>query len=190
VFQAASSLPAGFPAATVPVAELRDGASLMDVDGLIRTILPELASPSLMVHGSLLTDGRVSYLCCGRSGSGKSTLAAMLPAQALCDELTMVRPSEPQFHGVSLPYWKARPGSAPLAGIFVLEHAREHRRSRLMPTDAMRELRQHVYWPTHEPDALARAFRTLTGLVGEVPVWRLGFRKDPAVWDLITEPAS
>ena len=183
---AAHSLVDSREAAPVPVPARADAGH---VDGLVRTRLPELAAPSLLVHGTLLTDGERTYLCCGPSGAGKSTLAALLGHRALCDELALVRPSGGTFEGVALPYWKARPGSGPLAGVFLLEHAPEHRRRRLAPGEAVRELHRHVYWPTGSPAAMEAALGTLAALVPAVALWRLGFRKDPGVWKLITEPA-
>ncbi len=168
---------------------LQGSACWEHLDALLSTLVPEHVAPSLVAHGTLLTDGERSYLCCGCSGAGKTTLASLLPDQALCDELAVVRTTPHGFEGVSLPYWVSRPGSAPLAGVFVLEHAPVHRRRRLGASEGIRELRRHLCWPTEKPEALAQAFATLTRLVQEVPVWRLGFRKDPGVWDLITEPA-
>ncbi len=159
-------------------------------DALLSTLVPERVAPSLVAHGALLAGEGRTYLCCGLSGSGKSTLAGLLTKRALCDELALVRPTEGGFHGVSLPYWAARPGSAPLAGVFALEHAPQHRRTRLSSTEALRELRRHVCWPTERPDAMDLVFGTLVRLVQEVPVWRLGFTKDARVWDVITEPAA
>lgn len=174
-------LPSGF--------EVRLNASARAelVDGVLRTRLPELAAPALVAHGALLADGARGFLCCGPSGAGKSTLSALLRERALCDELALVRSSRGSFEGISLPYWNARPGRVPLAGVFLLEHAPEHRRQRLAPAAATRALRANVFWPTHNPAALRAAFATLADLVAAVPVWRLGFAKDPGVWRTITE---
>jgi len=166
---------------------LNAGARTEFVDGILRTELPELAAPALVAHGALLTGGARGYLCCGPSGAGKSTLAALLPEHALCDELALVQAVGDGFEGISLPYWVARPGRVSLAGVFLLEHAPEHRRQRLAPAAAARALRSNVYWPTRHPTALRGAFATLTGLVTAVPVWRLGFARDPGVWRTIAE---
>ena len=144
---------------------------------------------ALVAHGALLTDGARGFLCCGPSGAGKSTLAALLPERALCDELALVRAAAGGFEGVSLPYWTARPGCAPLAGVFLLELAPEHRRWPLAPVAAARALRAHIYWPTRQPAALRGAFAALAGLTAAVPVWRLGFARDPGVWRTIVEAA-
>jgi hypothetical protein len=168
---------------------LNAGARIEFVDGVLRTRLPELAAPALVAHGTLLTDGDRGFLCCGPPGAGKSTLAALLPERALCDELALVRAVNSGFEGVSLPYWIARPGHVPLAGVFLLERAPEHRRQRLAAAAAARALKSDLCWPTNEPAALRRAFATLADLVAAVPVWRLGFAKDPGVWQTIAGAA-
>jgi hypothetical protein len=168
---------------------LNAGARTDYVDGVLRTRLPELAAPALVAHGALLTDGAGGFLCCGSSGAGKSALAALLPDRALCDELALVRAGGTAFEGISLPYWVARPGCVPMAGVFLLEHASEHRRQRLAPSEALRALRPHVCWPTSRPAALRGAFATLADLVAAVPVWRLEFALDPGVWRTIAEAA-
>ena len=173
-----------------PALRLGRSATHEHLDALLTTVLPERLAPALLVHGALLTDGSNTYLCCGLSGAGKSTLAALLPERALCDELAVVRPMGDRFEGIALPYWTSRPGSGPLAAIFVLEHAPGHRLRPLPPTGALRELRRHVCWPTEDPAGLARALETLSELVRSVPVHRLGFRRDPDVWDIITGAVS
>jgi hypothetical protein len=162
-------------------------AGTESVDGILRTRLPELVAPALVAHATLLTDGARGFLCCGPPGAGKSTLAALLPERALCDELALVRAAGGGFDGISLPYWVARPGCVPLAGVFLLEHASRHQRQRLAPAAAARALKSNFYWPTHRPAALRGAFTTLANLVATVPVWRLGFAKEPGVWQSIVE---
>jgi hypothetical protein len=166
---------------------LNAGARTEFVDGVLRSRLPELVAPALVAHGALLADGTRGYLCCGPPGAGKSTLAALLPERALCDELALVRRSDDAFECISLPYWTARPGRMPLAGIFLLEHAPEHHRQRLAPAEAARALRSDICWPTYRPAALRGAFATLAELVAAVPVWRLGFAREPGVWQAIVE---
>ncbi|NOZ79556.1 MAG: hypothetical protein GXP48_10340 [Acidobacteria bacterium] len=171
------------------VVTLRTAATLDHVDSILRNLLPQFLAPAIVAHAALLTDANRGYLCCGVSGSGKSTLAALCGDRALCDELALVRASTRGFEGVSLPYWRARPGHAPLAGVFVLEHGPENVRTRLGAPSAVRELRRHFYWPVEQASAFADAFETLSALASSVPVWRLAFRPDPSVWDLITAPA-
>jgi hypothetical protein len=169
--------------------ELNAEARTELIDGVLRVELPELATPALVVHGALLSDGTHGYLCCGPSGAGKSTLAALFPENALCDELALARKAGEAFEGISLPYQVARPGRVPLAGVFFIEHAQDHWRQRLRPSAAAREMRANICWPTRRSQSLREAFASLADLVNAVPMWRLGFAPDPGVWQtIVIEP--
>jgi hypothetical protein len=169
--------------------ELNAEARTELIDGVLRTELPELAAPGLVVHGALLSDGERGYLCCGPSGAGKSTLAALFPEHALCDELALARKAGDSFDGISLPYQVARPGRVPLAGVFFIEHAQDHWRQRLRPSAAAREMSASICWPTRRSQSLRNAFTSLADLVNAVPMWRLGFAPDPGVWQtIVIEP--
>lgn len=152
------------------------------VDSFLRTVLPRLAAPGLVVHAALLTDGDRGWLCCGDAGAGKSTLASLLPEAALCDELALVQLAGDTVEALSLPYWQARPGRVRLAGVYILEHGKEDRLTPLPPIAAARQLERHVYWPTESPHAAAEAFATFGELVSRVPVSRLAFLPHAEVW--------
>ncbi|MEM9556088.1 MAG: hypothetical protein AAGC60_17660 [Acidobacteriota bacterium] len=153
----------------------------------------------LILHGAALVEpggardhgDRRGWLCTGPSGVGKSTLAGLFPHHALCDELTAVRVEQGDVPRIdSLPFWRGRPGSAPLAGIHLLRHGASHRRHRLSPRQALAALRTEVSWPVPDRDAVERALDALTRLVRAVPVWRLEFRPDRDVWHELTREAA
>jgi len=151
------------------------------VDAVMRELLPLLTSDGLVFHTALVSDGTRAWACSGPSGSGKSTLAALLAERAFCDELALLRVGPHGIEACSLPFWKARPGRAPLAGIHMLRHGREHRRTRLAPEKAAQLLLAQVLWPTRFPEALARAFATFGTIAERVPVWELEFAPRPDV---------
>jgi len=155
------------------------------IDGFLRTVLPRLVAPALVVHAALLADGGRGWLCCGEPGAGKSTLASLLPKAALCDELALVRLAGDTLEAVSLPYWDARPGRVRLAGVHILEHGPADRLTPLPPIEAAQALRGHIYWPTESPNAAAEAFATFAELIAAVPVSRLAFSPHAAVWAVI-----
>ncbi len=156
-------------------------------DGVLRTLLPSVIAPDLMAHGALLIDGLRGLLCCGVSGSGKSTMAAMFPDIAVCDELTRVNTGHDGIEARSLPFWEARPATAPLRAVFILEHGAEHRRVLLEGAEAMREMRRHVYWPLDRPDLTLALFETLALVCEEIPVYRLAFRPERSVLATMVE---
>jgi len=145
------------------------------VDAALRQILPLMLRDGVVLHTALVSDGRRTWACSGPSGAGKTTIAALLGERALCDELAVVRVSEDGIEGRSLPYWKARPGQGPLAGIHLLRHGAAHRRTRLAPGAAAQRLLAQVAWPTTSPAALARTLELVATITERVPVWELEF---------------
>ncbi len=163
----------------------RQGTDVLD--GVLRILLPSVIAPDVMVHCTLLSDGERGFLCCGISGSGKSTIASLFPEAALCDELARLHVDPEGVEARSLPFWKARSASVALTGVFILEHGGEHRRVRLKASEAIRNLRRHIYWPVEDSDLMAGAAETLLETCRSVPVFRLAFRPDPSVWTVMTE---
>lgn len=158
------------------------------LDGVIRMLLPSLVPPDLVLHGAMLDFDGEAVLCCGRPGAGKSTIASLFPKEACCDELCRLRFDGSAFEARSLPFWRARPLSLPLARIFVLEHGDEHSISALGASGAMREMRKHVYWPLEDEAGARAVFSTLTALVSKIPVFSLAFRPDVSVRGLLESP--
>ncbi|MEN8163604.1 MAG: hypothetical protein ABFS37_05700, partial [Acidobacteriota bacterium] len=162
----------------------RQGTEVLD--GVLRTLLPSVIAPDLMVHGALLSDGKRGLLCCGVSGSGKSTIAGLFPEAALCDEMVRLACS-PEVEVRSLPFWRARPGSVSLGAVYILEHGAEHRRTPMTVSEAIQELRRHVYWPVGHAAQISDSFKVRADVCRDTPIFRLAFRPDPSVWTTMTE---
>jgi len=156
------------------------------VDALLRFLLAALLDDGLLVHAALLVEGDRSWLATGPSGSGKSTLAALLPERAAADELAAVRLRAGDVAvGHGLPFWRGRRTRAPLAGIYVLRHGRQCRRTRLDPKTALRRLAPEVMWPIGPPGQVDLRLTLATELISKVPAWELEFRPEAEVWDTI-----
>jgi len=157
------------------------------VDALLRQLLAHLLDDGLLIHAALLLDGeRQAFVASGPSGCGKSTLAGLLPEQAAADELVAVRlpPAGPPM-AYGLPFWKGRPRQAPLAGVHLLRHAPACARTRLDPAAALRRVAPEVLWPAGPEAAVGARLDLLADLIARVPVWDLGFRPHPEVWETI-----
>lgn len=159
------------------------------IDTLIRYLLPLLLSDGLVVHSLFLAEDNRGWLCTGPSGSGKSTLGGLLPSRAFCDELAVVRKVESGFESLALPYWRGRPRSARLAGIYLLRHGDQTDRRRLPTAIALRRLCREVQWPAGCASALERSFETLGRMVETCPIWELRFQPSPEVWTVISQEA-
>ena len=87
----------------------------------------------------------------------------------------------------SLPFWQARPGSVPLGAVFILEHGAVNRRTPMAVSEAIQELRRHIYWPVEHPTLMRKLFETLADVCRNIPIYRLAFRPEPSVWTTMTE---
>jgi len=154
-------------------------------DGVLRVLLPVLANPDLVVHGALLEINGGAVLCCGKPGAGKSTIAALFPKAALCDELCRVHVGAKGIEARSLPFWQARPARKALLRIYVLEHGERNVTQAMTSSEAMQEMHSHIYWPLEPEDHTQSLFETMSLLVSRVPVFRLSFRPEPSVWELL-----
>lgn len=157
------------------------------LDGVLRTLLPSIIAPDLMVHGALLSDGKCGFLCCGVSGSGKSTIASLFPEAALCDELARLHAGAGEVEVRSLPFWVARPASVALSAVFMLEHGDESRRIRLSQSMAIKALRRHIYWPVKDPQLMQESSEVMMDICRDIPVFRLTFIPERSVWTTMTE---
>jgi hypothetical protein len=167
-------------------ADLPAGLTVREAGGLVRELLPALLD-GLVAHAAVLLDGERGFLCCGRSGAGKSTLSRLAGSRG-SDELGAVRRLAGEWTVCSLPFWRARAGSARLDGVFLLRHAASDERRRLGPAEATAAVGRHLLGPMEEPAAAQRALDLLADLVARVPVWDLGFVPTTAAWALIAAP--
>ena len=74
---------------------------------------------------------------------------------------------------------------APLAGAFLLHQGSENRIETMSAADALRSLLQCVLCFAGDEGLTRQAFAAACDLVERVPVRRLIFRREPAVWNLI-----
>jgi hypothetical protein len=168
-------------------AEIEGPRALYPLDALIRHVLPMLLENGVLLHGGAAVGDGIGTVFCGASGAGKTTLAELLGERALCDEMAgiVLSASGPQLR--STPYWRSRPGEAPLRALFLLRHGDRHRRERLSESDALRGLANHILWPVHLAAPCERCFSVLAEIVARVPVYAFRFTRTADVWEVMTE---
>jgi hypothetical protein len=185
-------------AATVDLARRRAHVALAALDDVALDAFLRVAwslalvdAPGLMVHAASLARGGRAYLFCGRSGSGKTTVARLSPdAELLSDEISSVRLETARAACHGTPFFgdlavSGRNVVRPLAGVYFLEHADRHARTRLTRRDALARLLPNVLFFAREPDLVARVLDIAGALVERVPCFRLAFRQDPGFWSVI-----
>ena len=189
--------PCGFTAVTRTVvadvdlgarrAHLRGPCALYPLDNLLRYLLPALHEQGVLLHAAAL-EGLVA---CGPSGAGKSTLARLVGEHALSDELCAVRRTpDGRFRVTSLPFWRARPGSAELRALLFLRHGEAHRLERLSTSEALKRLTTQILWPIALDDAMEALLTRVALLIERVPAFELAFSPSADVWEYIQEQVT
>lgn len=173
------------------------GESVNTLEAVIR-IGVSIALPrhgGLLMHASAIAVRDRAHIFAGVSGAGKSTISAMLAATddgftKLSDELLIVAPERPGEH-LSPPAVHVTPfigsrglphgTSTPIAAVYFLNQAPDHRREPMTRTDGLRELLRHVLVYVAEPETAESVLDVASRLVQCVPCHRLHFAKDPGV---------
>jgi hypothetical protein len=151
------------------------------------------ADGGLGVHSSgVVLDGQ-GYLFSGWSGAGKSTMGdlwAAAGATIINEDRIGLRPGPDGsiwMHGtpwhVSVRY--AAPVSAPVRGIYFIEHAPRHWVQEISLVEAMGQLLGFTFLPLFDGGQIARAQDTALSIVSSVPCRRLGFLPEPSVVDFV-----
>jgi hypothetical protein len=153
---------------------------LLVLDALVRVAMAlDLADRNgCLFHAAALVVDGAAHVAPGRSGAGKSTIAG-LAGDVLADEVCAVVPGEEGFSVHGTPWWRGRPGTAPLAATWTLGWDAE-RTEALPAAEALRHLCTNMVVP-----GVGRAERTGFELCARVatavPFGRLSFRKDTDV---------
>ena len=164
------------------------------VDTLLRVVHSLLlaSADGLLLHASGgIRNGR-SFLFTGVSGAGKTTMARLAPpdVRLLTDEISYVRRADGCFRAYGTPFTgelgiQGESICAPLAAIYLIEHAAENGLVPVPEAQAARHLMRHTLFFARDARLAAGVFTTVCELVRRVPVFRLQFQPDPRVWEMI-----
>lgn len=178
-----------------PVAlSFRSGGNRHSLEAAVR-IGVSIALPrvgGLLLHASAVATDRGALVFLGQSGAGKSTISSMLHeawpgCEKISDELLAVVADDstggwrahvtPFLGGDGLPHGR----SWPLAEVYLLHQAREHRRSPLSPARALPELLRNALAYVAEAETADRVLGLAARLSRDIPCYELHFLKDPGV---------
>jgi hypothetical protein len=142
-----------------------------------------------------------SVLFPGVSGAGKTTLCRQLMAAGqgviLSDDRVILRADADGFRACGTPWpgdaKQARNEAAPLAALGFIEKSADHRLTPIRPAEALRRLMEAASIPWFAPRLRDRVLPLVERLVESVPAYRVGFRPDPGVAEILrplVEPAG
>ena len=132
----------------------------------------------------------------GPSGAGKTTVAQLAAGygQVLCDENMIVRLDVDGPKLLSTPFWgfstppemivRARV-EAPLRALYILAQSPNFERTPLTAGEAALALLQSEKVAVERPASAAAWLDVAEQLVTQVPVYRLGFRPTPELWQFL-----
>lgn len=152
-----------------------------------------LGRGGLLLHGAAVVRRGRAYVFFGPSGSGKTTATRLSPRDlVLSDDLTLLVRAGGTFRAAGIPFGMAHHHvpdtneAFPIAGLHRLVQSREVRREPVTGAAAMAEVIASLPFVLDGEDPRA-PMEIAARLLGEVPLWRLHFRKDDAFWSVIEE---
>lgn len=160
--------------------------------------LGAFAEGTLLLHSSVVIMKGRAILFYGHSGAGKSTvgrLALEAGFDVASDDLNLVcvKGAEravvqafPWSGSYGPRFWRSIP-AYPLWAVVQLEKSDENRLQLLPRARALSSLCSCAPFMNTEPDLYGRLFDILETLVGQVPAYRLEFRRDGSFWPLVAE---
>ncbi|MGA8621066.1 MAG: hypothetical protein WB660_21395 [Candidatus Sulfotelmatobacter sp.] len=150
---------------------------------------------AIELHGCGIVpkNGGAAYLFVGHCGAGKSTTARLWTSQQdvqiLSDDRIILREHAGQMSMYGTPWHGeaayASPASAPLSGIFVLEHGRGNAITRFSRSQTVSELFARSFVPFHRHEYVNSALDVLQRVADTVPCYRYSFEPDQRAVDKI-----
>ena len=175
-------------------AKIRQTANPYSIDSALRIVhsLILATEGGFLLHAASVIRSGKAFIFSGISGAGKTTISRLAPSNVtlLTDEISYVRRDGTAYRAYGTPFMgeMAKPGknvSAPVAAIYLLAQAPQNRIEDVKPANAVREILRNTLFFAHDSKLVEQVFETMLDVVARVPVKRLSFLPDRAVWDLI-----
>lgn len=174
--------------------QLRQSANPYSLDGVLRILHTLLLARQggFLLHAASAIRNDKAFLFFGRSGAGKTTIIRSAPRDAtlLTDEVSYVRREGERYwaHGTPFTGELAKLGEnvcAPIAALYHLVQAPRNELTLMKPGHAARALLESILFFAEDPELVKLVFQAACEVVCCLPVYRLEFKPDQRVWDLI-----
>ena len=167
------------------------------LDNAARYLVARLAIErgGLAVHGAGVRRQARAWIFAGPSGSGKTTATRLsATAESLGDDFAIALPFEGGWAAPALPFDNrevAAPdpvrGLTPLAGVWRLFQAKQHRVERPTGVMAQASLLACAAFPWAVPDLAERAGESVAAIAASGIFGHLHFARDPGFWALLSD---
>jgi len=167
---------------------------LLLFDSALRFLYSLLLLPAggFLMHAASAVWRERALIFAGASGAGKTTISRLAPPDAIVldDEISCLRPVNHLWTAYTTPFGGAlgvrssRKGS-PVAGLYLLAHGEQTRLTPLGPASGVQGLLRNVVLFPGDPSVVRAVLNAVCDLVREIPVYRLEFRPEPSVWEML-----
>ncbi|MGB2879712.1 MAG: hypothetical protein WBD24_05995 [Candidatus Omnitrophota bacterium] len=166
------------------------------LDNLLRICLQYIlpGKRGIILHSSAVAERGKSFVFVGPNDGGKSTIARNTARQVLSDDCVALRKTdEGIWMGCATPWGDVHTtGEYPLEAIFFIEKSDSFYCERVSSLSAVKGLFANASFSfpdteKHAGEILEKVLDVVTGVSESVPVYRMGFRKEDNVLELMNE---
>jgi hypothetical protein len=162
------------------------------LDGLVLYYLTVIHG-DIMIHSSGVSYLSNGFVFSGVSGKGKTTMAKLWDscgARVIHDDRLIIRNKSGGYVMYNTPVYRDdSPREAAISHIFLIEHGRHNKKIRLKGASAVTALMANCIQHNWSPEIIKRLVDTLTGICTATQVFRLPFKPDDSIINLIINEA-
>jgi len=142
---------------------------------------------AVLIHASGVFDGHKGRLFTGFSGTGKSTMAGLWESagnRIINDDRLVIRKQENEYVMYNTPmYYPDEPKSAPLHAIHLIRHEPVNTMEHIAGAKAISNVMAFCIQNNYDASLIGNNVGFITGMTGQIPVYKTGFVPD---WSAVT----
>lgn len=146
---------------------------------------------AIMIHGSGISDGGKGRIFTGVSGQGKTTMAKLwfeAGAEVLNDDRLIVRREANEYTVHNTPmFYEDKPRTAKLAAVYSIYHSPNNRIAKLAGAEALSAVTPNLIQHGYSSELIDHHLNFVSEMIGEIPIFKLGFVPDKRVTQELRE---